>query len=350
MGTGANTAATQRYVNTNGVIDIMFDGLRSVYGTTNNGFVQIDTETYATNTVTSITDQGGTGFISMDQKWIYLTGRDANTQPKVYLAHRSNNTVEKSFRLGVSTTGATRFGRLVPDEKGYVYATTNSGNTTSTVIRQVVFDSEAPDADTGVANTTNPVQTAAGNYTGSVHGFWRDPNSDRLFLFTNAQSTAHVHEYGNVPNTNVWTTLVNYTITGIGAATSQMGYIPSRAVTNTWDGSGGFVFTPRRGFLHIQPRRVASNAASQTAFSVCVSMEHPDSVNGTGTARTIIVHSTSDVFANTAGFASDQWTNGVRIFQTAWRTNTESRIITLGNLYNSTNFNQYATGRLLIKA
>jgi hypothetical protein len=350
MNSGANTTAIQRYVNTRGVIDIMFDGIRSVYGTTNNGFVQIDTETYATNVVTSITDQGGTGFIAMDQKWIYLTGREANTQPKIYLAHKSNNTVEKSIRLGVSTTGATRFGRVIPDYKGFAYSTVNSGNTISTVIRQLVFDSEAANGNTGTTNTTNPVHTVAGNYTGSHYSFWKDYNSDRLFLFTNAGGTIHIHEYANVPNSNTWDAIFNCTITGGAAGTSQMGYVPSRAANNVWDGSGGFVFTPRRGFLHLQPRRVASNAASQTAYSICVSMEHPDNSFGAGTPRTIVSHSTSDVFANTAGFAGNQWTNGVRIFHTAWRANTESRITTLGNLYGNTNFNQYATGRLLIKA
>ncbi len=49
MNSGANTTAIQRYVNSNGVVDIMFDGNRSIWGTTNNGIVQIDVATYAAN-------------------------------------------------------------------------------------------------------------------------------------------------------------------------------------------------------------------------------------------------------------------------------------------------------------
>jgi len=58
----------------------------------------------------------------------------------------------------------------------------------------------------------------------------------------------------------------------------------------------------------------------------------------------------SDIFNSANGFPGHQWTNGVRVFQTLWRSNTESRIVTLGNLYPNTQFNTYQTGRLLIKA
>jgi hypothetical protein len=60
--------------------------------------------------------------------------------------------------------------------------------------------------------------------------------------------------------------------------------------------------------------------------------------------------STSDNANAANGFPTHQWTNGVRVFQTLWQSNTQARITTVGNLYPNTQFNTYQTGRLLIKA
>jgi hypothetical protein len=60
--------------------------------------------------------------------------------------------------------------------------------------------------------------------------------------------------------------------------------------------------------------------------------------------------STQDIGVNANGWPTHQWTNGVRVFQTLWQSNTQARISTVGNLYPNTQFNTYQTGRLLIKA
>jgi hypothetical protein len=98
------------------------------------------------------------------------------------------------------------------------------------------------------------------------------------------------------------------------------------------------------------PRRVGANGTSQTAYSTLSSMQHPDGTNGTGYPFAFGNMGTGDITTAANGFAAHQWTNGVRVFQTIWKSNTEARITTVGNLYPNTQFNTYQTGRLLIKA
>jgi hypothetical protein len=127
-------------------------------------------------------------------------------------------------------------------------------------------------------------------------------------------------------------------------------YNPSPAITGTFDNVGDLVLTPRRGWLHVTPRRVGANQTSQTAFSSLTSLEHPESPVGAGNPLSFGNFGTGDITTATSGWPAHQWSNGTRVFQTIWRNNTEARIVTVGNLYPNTQFNTYATGRLLIKA
>lgn len=351
MGAGANTLPTARYLNSNGIIDIMFDGLRSIWGTTNNGIVQIDTETYAANINVAASDLG-TSVLDMDQKYIYASSRVSNVQPKVYLFWRANGNLASQMNVGSALSAATGFGRPLPDYKGNFYVHTTPGTAAAQVTRMIVYNSEAANANVGAANTTNPVRTGSVAMNNDQFGWWRDPNSDRLFLFTNAAGTTYIHEYGNVINTNTWTVIANISPNPwiATAVQSNMTYANSIAVTNTWDLRGDLVFMPRRGFLTISPMRVGANQTSQTAYHAVVSMQHPDSPFGTGYPFSWGNQSTSDTVNAANGWSAHQWTNGVRIFQSLWRSNTEQRITTISNLYPNTQFNTFQTGRLLVKA
>lgn len=343
INTGANTSAIQRYVNSNGVVDIMFDGLRSIWGTTNNGIVQLDAFTYAANV--NVSADLGCMALNMDQKYIYASSRTRSTQPKVYTFFRANGNLSAHLNVGSALSGVTCFGRPVPDFKGFVYAVTQSG--AQAVHRQIVWNSEAANANVGASN--NAFTAAAGiNWQSS---FYYEYNNDTLYFFTNENGTGRTVIYGNVPNNNVWTVIYNNT--GTWAPTSVQAnftYNPSPAITGAWDNVGDLVFTPRRGWLHITPRRTGANQTSQTAFSSLMSLQHPDSPTGTGTPFSYGNFTSSDIVNATNGFPSHQITNGIRVFQTFWRSNTEARITTLGNLYPNTQFNTYQTGRLLIKA
>jgi len=347
MNAGANTAAIQRVVRTDGVVDIMFDGLRSVYGTTSNGIIQIDTETYATNVNIAASDLGCAG-INMDQKYIYCSSRTRSTQPKVYIFARANNNLMKHMNVGSALAAVTSFGKPVPDYKGFVYAVTQCGNSQS-VSRQIVWDSEAANANVG---TTNNAYSGAATVNWQL-SFYYEYLNDRLFFITNQAGTGVFIEYANVPNTNVWTQVFN-TSTNAWAPTSVQAnytYNPSSAITATFDNTGDLVFMPHRGYMHITPRRTGAPQTAQTAYSALMSIDHPDSPNGVGKPFSFGNMQTGDVITSAAnGFPTHQWTNGVRVFQTLWRSNTEARIITMGNLYPNTQFNTYQTGRLLIKA
>ena len=350
MNSGANTTAIQRYVNSNGVVDIMFDGNRSIWGTTNNGIVQIDVVTYAANV--NVSADLGTSVLNMDQKYIYASSRNRSTQPKIYTFWRANGNLSAHLNVGSALAAVTNFGRPMPDYKGFVYAVTQHGaqGQGSGVSRQIVWSSEAANANVGTTNNTfssvtnQPWQTS----------FYYEYNTDRMYFFTNENGTGRTIIYSNVPNVNVWTTTVIFNQTGTWAPTSvwsNQTYNPSPAVTGAPDFCGDLVFTPRRGWLHITPRRVGTTQSSQTAYSSLCSLEHPDSPFGIGTPFSYGNMNSNDIVNGGAnGWPSHQVTNGIRVFQTFWRANTEARITTIGNLYPNTQFNTYATGRLLIKA
>lgn len=345
---GANTSAIQRYINSNGVIDIMFDGLRSIWGTTNLGIIQIDTETFATNANIAASDLG-CSMINMDQKWIYATSRTRSTTPKLYTFWRANGNLANQYTTAAALAAATSYGKPMPDYKGFVYTVTQQGaqTTGSGTFRQVVYSSEAANANVG---TTNNAFSATGTINWQAN-FYYEYNSDLLFFITNEAGVGRVVLYGNVPNTNVWTQIWNYS--GSFAPTSVQGnqtYAISPANTNTWDNCGDLVLMPHRGYMHITPRRVGANQTSQTAFSALMSLQHPDTANGVGYPFSFGNITTSDTVNSANGWPTHQWTNGVRVFHTFWRSNVEARITTIGNLYPNTQFNTYQTGRLLIKA
>jgi hypothetical protein len=347
MGSGANTQAIQRYINSNGVIDIMFDGLRSVWGTTNNGIIQIDTETYSTNA--NIAADIGTAMINMDQKWIYATSRTRSTTPKLYTFWRANANLANQYTT-TALPAVTSFGKPIPDNKGFVYVVTQHGAAVSAQgnLRQIVYNSEAANANVGATNNSFSLVSTV-TYACS---FLYEYNNDQLYFISTETAGGRIIAYANVPNNNVWTQLWNFSgsYTVPTAVQSNQGYSPSVAITNTWDNVGDLTLMPHRGYLHIMPRRVGANGTSQTAYSTLSSMQHPDGTNGTGYPFAFGNMGTGDITTAANGFAAHQWTNGVRVFQTIWKSNTEARITTLGNLYPNTQLNTYQTGRLLIKA
>lgn len=348
MNSGANTTAIQRYVNTNGVVDIMFDGVRSIYGTTNNGIVQIDTQTYATNTNSSASDLG-CGLLEMDQKYIYCTNRARNARPKLYVFARANNNLMRQMNSGAVLSGITGYSKPTPDYKGFVYSSIQQGAQAATTghSRLIVWNSEAANANDGLANLTWSTVTTVNWQT----SFYYEYNSDELYFFVNRAGQGDIVIFNNVPNTNVWTTRFLFSSSWTSTSVqSNMTYSPAPSTNAAYDHMGGLVLTPRRGWLHITPRRVGAPQTSQTAFSTLVSLSHPDSAFGTGRPFNYGNMTVNDIFNNANGWASHQYTNGIRIFQTLWRSNNEARIVTLGNLYPNTQYNTYATGRLLIKA
>ena len=347
MNAGSNTSAIQRYVNSNGVNDIIFDGGRSIWGTTNNGIIQIDTENYTTNT--NVAADLGCMAISMDQKYVYASSRTRNVQPKVYRFWRANANLAAHMNVGAALAAATSFGKPVPDYKGFVYAVTQLGAQTSGsgVARQIVWDAESANANVGAANQAfSSVYTSA-----SMGSFYYEPTIDTLYFFSQIAATSTSVIYSNVPNNNVWTTLFSNTAPWTGAAGSAtFTYNPSFAVTGAHDFVGDFVFAPVRGWLHVTVRRTGANQTSQTSFHSMTSLQHPDGSFGAGSPFPFANFTTNDIFNSANGFPSHQWTNGVRLFQSGWRSNSEARIVSIGNLYPNTQFNTYATGRLLVKA
>lgn len=351
MGSGANTSATQRYVNSNGVIDIMFDGLRSIWGTTNNGIIQVDTETYATNA--NIAADLGCGNLSMDNKYIYASNRTTSTTPKMYRFWRANGNLSSHMLANTALAAASAFGKPVPDYKGFVYAIIQQGSqsTGSGRIRQTVWYAESANANTGLASN----DLSASGTINSQAAFYYDPNTEGLYTFLNIATTnGLIYRYGNVANIGSFSTAQLWT-PGFSAFSSYRSEVvqANRGYT-TWDWLGDLVFMPRRGLLCVSPRRTAAPQSAQTAWISVLTLESTQAGNTnysqfTGYPTQIGQHVTNDNLTSFNGFPCHQWTNGVRIFQSG-RTATSSRMMSIGNLYPNTALNLYSTGRLLVKA
>jgi hypothetical protein len=374
QGAGTNTAANVVYFNSNGVIDLMFDGKRSIYGTTNTGLIQLDTESFATNTITStpMTDQGGCAYINMDQKFIYATNRTANTRPHCHIVYRSNNTVAPNtiqLAAGQALGNAAGWTTPMPDYNGFVYVSTSAGSSSvATNKRMLVANSEI--GNDGVLNTITPWFASAAHVANNeIDNIYLEPFSNRLYHFLantkpQATNTAYVIEYTNDRTLSI---IANTITIGTGASfgmspnsESIMAYFHA---TGASDQRGDLNIVQTRGMFQVQLKNPGRNinTATPTAISRFV-LHHPspnpsnsnklagliskcfETANGVSAA---VGSAASTDLKNPSNYS---YTNGVRVYNTLYLGNTESRIQVQNNYFAMYAVGGYPTSRLLIKA
>ena len=379
---GTNTTSNLVYFNSNGVLDLMYDGLRSVYGTTNTGLIQIDTETFATNTITSsnMTNQGGCSYLNMDNLFIYAVNRTANTRPFCHMIYRSNNTVTPNviqMAAGVSLNVASGWNTPMPDYQGFVYLSNSPGTTSSQQKRMLVANVDGANAtsvgfNTGVSNTTQYwYTTAAHDARYEIDNIWIDYNSNRVYHFQITSSAGYVQEYEAA--TKNFNLIANTAQLGIGfyvnsGCQSQMGYFHQNApggaafTNNGLDYRGDLNIIQHRGQFHIQNKFPGRQYSGNFFGFVSRFILHHPFPNPSNTnkfqgqiSRTF---DTGNNYASAIGtggsdlrFNSNYWhTNGIRVFQNHYLSNTESRIQVLSDHFTTHPFGGYPTSRLLIKA
>jgi hypothetical protein len=366
MGNGMNTAANLVYLNTNGVFDIMFDGKRSIYGTTNTGLIQIDTETFATNAISSteMLQQGGCAYLNMDNKFIYATNRTSNTRPFCYTVYRSNNTVNATIQMAASIAlnVASGWATPTPDYKGFVYLVNTPGTTGSQQLRLLVANSEL--GGVGVANSIVPwlTPTASDKQTNPCNFFY-EPNTDRLYLFIANFESSAVIEYDQNRTFNI---IANTAALGINSfyvnrnGRSQLAYqVGSQGI----DYRGDLNIIQHRGYFHLQSRQPGINMTTANAsyWNAKVVLHHPNphwSWQNRVAGQLSRVWETGNTQSSAVGFGSTElrfpsnftYTNGIRIANQYYMSNTESRIQTSNNHFGLTPFGGYPTSRILIKA
>lgn len=372
---GTNTTANLVYFNSNGVLDMMFDGRRSIYATINTGVIQIDTETYASNLIGSVamSDQGGCSYLNMDNKYIYATSRTANTRPHCHIIYRSNNTVAANtiqLATGVQLNTASGWNTPMPDYNGFVYLSNSPGTTASQQKRMMVANVEL--GGSGVANTLQYYysQTAT-NQNGNYDNIWLEPFSNRLYHFVTTSTAGWVIEYTN----DRTFTLIANTIQigasfGVNSGTqSQMGYWHQNApggaafTNNAQDFRGDLNIIQHRGMFQVQPKFPGRsiNAATFSYITRFV-LHHPapnpsNTIKFAGLLSRVYEAQNSVSSAVTSAASTDlkfpanySYTNGIRMFSNHYIGNNEVRIQVQSNYFPNYSIGAYPTGRLLIKA
>lgn len=368
---GTNTTANLIWFNSNGVLDLMYDGARSIYATTNTGLIQIDTETFATNTITSsnMLNQGGCAYLNMDNQFVYATNRTSNTRPFCHMVYRANNTVAPNviqMASGVALNVASGWNTPMPDYQGFVYLSNAPGTASNQQKRMLVANVDGENSstsgfNTGVANTTQYwYATAAHNASFEFDNIWIEYNSNRVYHFQITSSLGYVQEYD--ASTKNFTLIANTAQLGTAffvnaGGTSQLNYYHS---SPSLDYRGDLNIIQHRGQFHIQhkmPGRAYGNFGFVARFILHHPSPNPSNTNKLigGISRTYETGNTGSSAVGTASsdlkFNCNYWhTNGIRIFHNNYLSNTENRIQVLSNHFNVYPFGGYPTSRLLIKA
>ena len=372
---GTNTTSNLVYFNSNGVFDLMYDGARSVYGTTNVGLIQIDTESFATNTITSsnMTNQGGCSYLNMDNQFIYAVNRTANTRPFCHMIYRSNNTVTPNviqMAAGVALNVASGWNTPMPDYQGFVYLSNSPGTTSSQQKRMLVANVDGANAtavgfNTGVSNTTQFwYATAAHNASNEVDNIWIDYNSNRVYHFQITSSSGFVQEYeAATKNFNLIanTAQLNTSFFVNAGCNSFMTYYHTTG--GTGDFRGDLNIMQHRGMFHVQLKKPGISYTSTTSgFISRFILHHPfpnpsntnklqGQISRTYEAGNTVSSAIGSAASTDLRFPSNyMYTNGIRVFQNHYVANSENRIQVLSDHFNLYPFGGYPTSRLLIKA
>jgi len=372
---GTNTTSNLVWFNSNGVLDLMYDGARSVYGTTNVGLIQIDTETFATNTITSsnMLNQGGCSYLNMDNQFIYAVNRTANTRPFCHMVYRSNNTVTPNviqMAAGVALNVASGWNTPMPDYQGYVYLSNSPGTTASQQKRMLVANvdganSTAVGFNTGVSNTTQFwYATAAHNASNEVDNIWIDYNSNRVYHFQITSSSGFVQEYeAATKNFNLIanTAQLNTGFFVNSGCNSFMTYYHTTG--GAGDFRGDLNIMQHRGMFHVQLKKPglpynSSASGFISRFILHHPFPNPSNTNKLQGQISRIYEAGSTVSSAIGSAASTDlrfpsnymYTNGIRVFQNHYVANSENRIQVLSDHFNLYPFGGYPTSRLLIKA
>ena len=340
-----------------GVLDIVFDGGRTVYGSLSNGIVAVDTELFTTSTIATISS--GTSYLGIDGRYVYGVSRTALLNPWCFSISRTLFVTSASFSISSASVITTGFGVPVPDYQGNVYVASQAG---SVGVQTMTIGRYASDTGVGIGisnpkfNPSWPTGVATVP-SDSPTSWWMDytatPIKPYLFVSGASAITSYVYEFA--PGTLTTASMVSWTsgiITGV-TVNSSMGTIPG-----AYDYRGDLNITPIRGQLVISPKKV--QIPVPTGYSSRVIPNHPQSLTSAGllspgsplylsqTAGNTTAYNISGV---TFGFGGSINTNGVRMFASLTTSAVDNRIYVISGLYNVAYTPQgiSAAGRLIVK-
>jgi hypothetical protein len=214
IGSGQGGTTTLRFSNASGIQDIVYDGQRTVYGSTVNGVVKLDIYTFTSTSITSIVP--GTSYLNIDNKYVYAVSRTASTTPTCYMINRSTFAVNAgAYTLGTAITAASGFGTPMPSYTGTVYVATQPG----TVANTMRISNFTADNGTQISIAINPRSgAAAGVQSDCPTGFYMDRTSNRLFCAVSTATNGQIFEIAQP------SLVTAGTVATFGAITTGTGY------------------------------------------------------------------------------------------------------------------------------
>jgi len=348
-----------------GVLDIVFDGARTVYGSLSNGIVAVDTELFTTSTINTIVS--GTSYLSIDGRYVYGSSRTALTLPWCFSFSRTNFVTSSSFQVSSSTVQATGFGVPMPDYQGNVYLASQAGIVSGFVNKIIAKYA----SDTGVGSSTMNPKFYASWPTGATtvavsnsptswymdYTTFNTSNGTKPYLFVSGDTTivpigGAIYEF--TPGTLTTSTYVSWP----GRVTGVICNASAGTVAGTYDYRGDLNIVPIRGTLWVSPKKVG--VVTPTGFVSRIIPNSPMGVSGVGNTPlpgATVVQTTdgtaaTGVLAAPGGWAGSISTNGVRLFASFTNAiNGDNRIIAVTGLYNvAYNSAGFAgAGRLTVK-
>jgi hypothetical protein len=291
-GTGALSVV--RYTNTSGCTDFVFDGQRTIYAAHNNGIVKIDTQTYqVTGNITGATfpalQTNGAGYLGIDNKNVYMTSRQNQTLPVLYILDQATFTMNASVCFGNTSnpTNATGFATPMPDYTGNVFAITTSGGGTTGTVTQAAFKFNSNTGAINAFNNSNTPGPSSPTYPGV--GWYYDYITNRLWCFAITAGTTASHHVTEHWASNLTLASSQVTATQAGMNNSAGGsFQPRMVLAAVTDFRGDLAITPFRGIFLVGIKTPGGTNTGPFAIPSSAWSLLPPSGTGTNTIGTTV--------------------------------------------------------------
>jgi hypothetical protein len=335
-----------------GVYDIVFDGNGYIWGSTANGVVRMDANTFTTSYFTSNqTIANGCGYLGIDNKNVYAVSRLANTKAQIYTIDRATGNVwfGNSFNGNTAFTVASSWGTPQPDYLGNVIVGQVPGTTSAQTQFQTQFQSNTGQAWAYVGQS---IGSGTGTQNYGVNTFY-DPigwnGIPRSFIFTShpAGSNFQVHEISTTGNLAILQLSQTAITTTVGLVQTNF-----YGTTGPADQRGDMTLIPYRG-QHIigykKPGfdiRSASNQPYSYLVSLCAQV-------GKAEGNPLFISTNNpgiSILERPTGQSNWATTNGIHIFHSFSSPQTvNNNVYVQSGLYNPGTALGAATSRLLLK-
>lgn len=351
---------TQIYQNTLGVTDMIFDGERSIYASVSSGqnIVKIDTETLAASVlaITNSTQQQDS--LSIDNKYLYITGRPANAFNNVAIVDLSSFTQVSTFVAAFQNLSyVMAITSAMPNYSGHVYMLQINSTLNGIAPYTSYVYTVASSTGTAIPVTTNANNAYANltaingaYYSGTInnsgsHALYMDPTTSTVYYVKNEGQTTSF--FSDAITSRVSPAVNPTAISTISYATSSTGisqssgYSAATGQASTVMYCQGFI----KGRMYFKPGWQAMNFFSRVILSDPNNTTSGNTTIGTSPQATFTTG--NSLYWLESYSAQNMMTNGPRMCVSA---PSFSQVHFMKNIYSMHSTEGEVTARLLVKA